>query len=126
MDYLQKLNLGDKGWNKADLLGQAVEAIKTAGERLAIPVLLGSQLNRAGHHASRPVLEHLRGSGEIEEKSNYVAFVYRDRVAGDGGDVELSAIAQVYQEKPYHPGTTLFFNAEKLSFFETQREPLNL
>jgi len=122
VDYLQKLRLEGNGWNKADLLGNAVEAIKTAGERLRIPVLLGSQLNRAGHSASRPGLEHLRGSGEIEEKSNYCLFIYRDKV----GERELSATAEVYAEKPYSPGAELFFNSTRLSFYGTTRQPVNL
>jgi len=122
VDYLQKLNLGDKGWNKADLLGNAVEAIKTAGERLRIPVLLGSQLNRAGHQAARPGAEHLRGTGEIWEKSNYCAFVFRDKL----GERELSTTAEVYQEKPYAPGAELFFNADRLAFYGTTRQPLSL
>ena len=122
VDYLQKLQLERKSWNKADLLGNAVETIKTAGERLAIPVLLGSQLNRAGHLAGRPGLEHLRGSGEIEEKSNHCLFVYRDKV----GDRELSATAEIYQEKPYAPGTELYFNSDRLTFYGTTHQSLNL
>lgn len=122
VDYLQKLDLGDKSWNRADLLGNAVETIKTAGEQLRIPVLLGSQLNRAGYHASRPGLEHLRGSGEIAEKANYCAFVYRDKV----GERELSSTAEVYQEKPYAPGCELYFNPDRLAFYSATREPLNL
>jgi len=122
VDYLQKLQLESKGWNKADLLGNAVETIKTAGERLAIPVLLGSQLNRAGHLAGRPGLEHLRGSGEIEEKSNHCLFVYRAKV----GERELSATAEIYQEKPYSPGAELYFNPERLAFYGTTHQSLNL
>ena len=121
VDYLQKLRLSSKGWNKADLLGNAVEIIKTAGERLRIPVLLGSQLNRAGHHAGRPGLEHLRGSGEIEEKSNYCAFVFRDKI----GERELSTTAELYQEKPYSPGAELFFNPDRLAFYSATREELS-
>lgn len=121
-DYLQKLRLAsDKGWNLASLVGQAVEVLKTAGERLGIPNLVGSQLNRAGRNTGgKPRLQHLRSSGEIEEKANHVLFLWREIM----DDSSLSLDAEMYQEKPYAPGTDLMFNPERLTFYGAVREPL--
>lgn len=120
VDYLQKITLADRrGWNKASLIGDTVEALKTAGEELRIPVLLGSQLSRAGH--DRPHLNHLRDSGEIEEKANYVAFVYRERLINNS----LSQSTQWYQEKPFDGQVTFYFDSTRLAFVQTTKEELN-
>ncbi len=120
-DYLQKLKLSDKGWNQASLIGEAVETIKSTLERLGIPGVLGSQLNRAGRNTgSRPRLQHLRGSGQIEEFANYVLFLWREIL----DDSSLSLDTELYQEKPYAPGTTLMFNPDRLEFYGTDRVPL--
>lgn len=121
VDYLQKIALADRrGWNKAALIGDTVEALKTAGEELRIPVLLGSQLSRAGQ--DRPHLNHLRDSGEIEEKANYCTFIWRERLVGNA----LSQATQWYQEKPFSAGVEFYFDPSRLSFVQTTKGVLSV
>jgi replicative DNA helicase len=73
VDYLQKVALvGRNGQNEASWIAHTVEAFKTMAEQLAIPALLGSQLNRDGQRDNRKTSIGIRGSGEIEEKANYI------------------------------------------------------
>ena len=70
VDYFQKLAYGT---NRHDLTsaqarGQQVEVLKTMAERMNIPVLMLSQLNRKGT---------IRDTGELEEKCNLLVEVER-------------------------------------------------
>jgi len=113
VDYLQKVMLSSRdGWNQSSLIGDTVEILKTAGEELAIPLLLGSQLNRAGQE--RPHLNNLRSSGEIEEKANHVFFIWRERMVNN----RLSLTGLFYQEKPFDATVPIYFDAPKLTFIE--------
>jgi len=80
VDYLQKLTLPqNRGMNSAMLIGQQVEALKTAAEQLGIPVFLGSQVSHdwKGRADKRPQMSDLRNSGEIEEKANQIVMLHR-------------------------------------------------
>lgn len=98
IDYLQKVRLvGRAGQNEASWIANTVEAFKTMAEQLAVPVLLGSQLNREGQRFDRKTAAAIRGSGEVEEKANYVITLDRaildeparneqGRIVADEGD----------------------------------------
>jgi len=80
VDYLQKLALPDKrGWNTAMLYGLMAEALKTAAEQLAIPLVLGTQVSRDWKQTGdkRPTAGDIRNSGEIEEKVNQIVVLHR-------------------------------------------------
>lgn len=80
VDYLQKITLPDrKGMVMAMLYGMACESLKTAAERLGIPVILGSQVSREykRRRGGRPRLSDLRNSGEPEEKANQAIILHR-------------------------------------------------
>ena len=86
VDYLHIMTL-DSDQNKTDGLGTATKQLRDLGKELNCPVLLLSQLNRAGENAQesgqkkkarRPELSDLRSSGEIEQSADVVIFLYRD------------------------------------------------
>jgi replicative DNA helicase len=92
VDYLQKLALGRRrGENKADAIGNALEGQKNGAEQMGIPWLLGSQLSYEGH---------LRGSKEIEDKSNVVMFLERPLLTVPAHDEYGRVIADVGQRSP--------------------------
>lgn len=92
IDYLQLLR-GD-GENRTNEIGHVSRSLKTLAKQMNCPVIALAQLNRAKATASdkRPELTDLRGSGEIEQDADVVAFVHR--------------------EKEYNPQTALKDNAE--------------
>jgi replicative DNA helicase len=86
VDYLHIMTL-DSDQNKTDGLGTATKQLRDLGKELNCPILLLSQLNRAGENAQesgqkkkarRPELSDLRSSGEIEQSADIVVFLYRD------------------------------------------------
>jgi len=92
VDYLQKLALGQRrGENKADALGNSIEGQKNGAEQLGIPWLLGSQLSYEGH---------LRGSKEIEDKSNVVMFLERPLLTVPAHDEAGRVVANIGQRTP--------------------------
>jgi replicative DNA helicase len=92
VDYLQKLSLGlRRGENKADAIGNSIEGQKNSAEQLGIPWILGSQLSYEGH---------LRGSKEIEDKSNIVLFLERPILTVPACDEAGQVIADIGQRTP--------------------------
>ena len=84
VDYLNKLALPPLGGRtEASAIGDyRVEPLKTCAEQLAIPIITGSQLNRArqARGDKRATQDDLRGSGEIAEKANQVVVIHRKQV----------------------------------------------
>lgn len=80
VDYLHLLNLGER--NIVESLGQACKDLRGLGKELGCPVLLLSQLSRGQQDQNkkprRPELQDLRQSGEIEQVSDQVFFLYRE------------------------------------------------
>ncbi len=78
IDYLQLMIQGVA--KRHEELGMITKALKGLAKERKIPVILLSQLNRnlESRDDKRPILSDLRESGEIEEDSDVVIFVYRD------------------------------------------------
>lgn len=71
IDYLQKIRrVFQQGWNLAQVVGGQVEALKTCGEQLGIPVAVGSQFNRTTKGKAIKTSDDIRDTGELEEKTN--------------------------------------------------------
>lgn len=102
IDYLQKLRLtGTWGHNKAQALGEAMETVKThIAEQLGIPTMIASQTNRAASYASRKTGDHIRDSGEPQEKANIVLVLDRPILDDDLRDVSGAVVANEGQRSP--------------------------
>jgi replicative DNA helicase len=97
VDYLQKMKrVYRRGQNDASAVGTQVETLKTCGEQLGIPWLMGSQFSRASQHAERKTGKLIRDSGEPEEKANVVITLHRDILDSEQRDEEDRVVA--------HPG----------------------
>jgi replicative DNA helicase len=94
IDYLQQVSIPGRFGSRAEQVGHLARAVKTLATSLSVPVLSLSQLSRRSDHENRPpTLSDLRDSGEIEEASDAVVFLHRDRNAGkDGGDVDVDFV----------------------------------
>ena len=104
VDYLQKIAIPDvrgDARNYAQLVGGKVEILKNAAERSAIPIVLGSQVNRdyKTNANKRPTLEGLRDSGEIAEKANVVMILHNPKAREERDDTDESELIELYIEK---------------------------
>lgn len=76
VDYLQLLKSGArKGANRHEQIGDISRELKIAAKELEIPIIALSQLNREAD-GKVPQLSNLKESGDIEQDSDMVLFLY--------------------------------------------------
>jgi replicative DNA helicase len=80
VDYLQLMRPDDPRSSRVEQVGQMSRGLKILARELNIPVIAVSQLSRAPEQRpdKRPILSDLRESGNIEQDSDLVMFLYRD------------------------------------------------
>lgn len=86
VDYAQLL--AERGDNSTHELGRIVRNLKLMAEDMGLGIHLASQLNRLVElrDNKRPILSDLRQSGNLEEDSDLVAFLYRDEKYNSNSD----------------------------------------
>jgi replicative DNA helicase len=104
IDQLSRVSgegIWQKGMRSDEVIGEKVSALKGMAVDLDVPVGLYHQLNRetTKNEESRPRLENLRGSGNIEEHADNVAMFYRPK------PTELEAEILVLKQRDGAVGT---------------------
>lgn len=80
VDYIQKIKIVGKFPSRQVELQKVSERILEAAKQCAVPIILGAQLNRDTINRTRPKLENLRESGDIENDANTVIAIYNESV----------------------------------------------
>ncbi|MBP8994920.1 MAG: AAA family ATPase [Bacteroidales bacterium] len=116
IDYLQLVPVLSKGSQSRDVeIGKITRFLKILAMKLEIPIIILSQVNRK-RGREKYVLQDLRESGNIEQDSDQVWFIYRPTIHGktscsiNGFDVETdekTTILQLEKCRSATPGTTI-------------------
>jgi replicative DNA helicase len=82
IDYLQLMRHEGRVESRVEQVGQISRGLKGLARELNVPVIALSQLSRAVEQRSekhkKPILSDLRESGQIEQDSDLVMFIYRE------------------------------------------------
>jgi replicative DNA helicase len=80
VDYIQMIQSYKRSENRTQELSEIARGIKSLAKELDTPIIAVSQLSRAVESlgSRRPMLSHLRESGELEQTSDLVVFLYRE------------------------------------------------
>ena len=80
VDYMQLMRPEDPRVNRVEQVGQVSRGLKILARELNVPVIGISQLSRAPELRpdKRPILSDLRESGNLEQDSDVVMFIYRE------------------------------------------------
>ena len=80
VDYMQLMRPEDPRINRVEQVGQVSRGLKILARELEVPVIGISQLSRAPELRpdKRPILSDLRESGNLEQDSDVVMFIYRE------------------------------------------------
>ena len=80
VDYMQMLQSVGRAENRTQELSEIARGLKSLAKELNVPLVAISQLSRAVETlgSRRPMLSHLRESGELEAVADVVLFLYRE------------------------------------------------
>ncbi|MEA4882804.1 MAG: replicative DNA helicase [Clostridia bacterium] len=108
IDYLQLVQGRDRVENRQQEIAEITRSLKALARELDVPVLSLAQLSRAVEATAdkRPLLSHLKESGEIEQSADVVAFIYREEYYKP--DTERKNIAEIMVAKQRNGPTGSF------------------
>src|SRR5437899_8617300 len=124
VDYLQMIQSYKRTENRTQEISEIARSLKSLAKELDIPLIAVSQLSRAVEVTGtrRPMLSHLRESGELEQVADLVLFIYREDYYNP--ETEKKNIAEIIIAKHRNGpvGTIeLFFNREHSRFANLER-----
>jgi replicative DNA helicase len=123
VDYLQLMQ-GRNQENRVQEVSEISRSLKSLARELQVPVIACSQLSREPEKRidHRPQLADLRESGGIEQDSDLVLFIYRERFYNDNVAEDRRNIAEIIIAKHRNGPTGKF----ELLFIDEQTKFANL
>jgi replicative DNA helicase len=123
VDYLQLMQ-GRNQENRVQEVSDISRSLKGLARELQIPVIACSQLSREPEKRTdhRPLLSDLRESGTLEQDSDLVLFIYRERFYNDNVAEDKRNIAEIIIAK-HRNGPT---GKIELMFIDEQTKFVNL
>ena len=125
VDYLQLVKSGMRTNSREEEVATVARGLKELAGEFNLPVIALAQLNRdpEKRNNKRPVLADLRESGEIEQATDAVAFIYRDEMVNGDSSADRG-IAEIIVQKQrsgalgtvrtrFFPDYTRFDNLER-------------
>lgn len=98
IDYLQLIVNPVKGGTRENEVSQIARALKNLAKELDIPIIALSQLSRQSGDG-KPMLHHLRESGDLEASADQVIFIHRPEYYGNAlmsdGTTPSSGLAEI-------------------------------
>ncbi|MCG7882356.1 MAG: DnaB-like helicase C-terminal domain-containing protein [Candidatus Thiodiazotropha endolucinida] len=76
VDYLQRIRAADRKLSAYERVSHVAMSLKELARNLNVPVLSLAQINREGAKNAR--MEHLKGSGDIEQEADVIMMLDRD------------------------------------------------
>ncbi len=124
VDYLQMIQSYKRTENRTQEISEIARSLKSLAKELDIPLIAVSQLSRAVEVTGtrRPMLSHLRESGELEQVADLVIFIYREDYYNP--ETEKKNLAEIIIAKHRNGpiGTIeLFFHKEHSKFGNLER-----
>jgi replicative DNA helicase len=121
VDYLQLMQSKTQSENRVQEISKISRDLKALARELEVPVLALSQVSRAVDARTNhiPMLSDLRESGSIEQDSDVVIFLYRDKIYNP--DTEKEHVADLILAKHRNGPTgqiALFFNETQTRFVD--------
>src|SRR6266508_1679309 len=123
VDYLQLMRTGEEEENRVQEIATITRNLKSLARELNVVLVALSQLSRAaGDAGHEPKLSTLRESGSIEQDSDQVIMLWRDKEEGIPGAPKLIK-GSVAKNRNGPTGIfELLFEAEQARFFSRARE----
>jgi replicative DNA helicase len=98
VDYLTKVrpNPAAKNRSRENEVSECAQELKSIAKELGVPLVALAQLNRDCEDQAdkRPMMSHLRESGQIEQEADAVLFLYRDEYYRKG-DSDSPGIVEI-------------------------------
>jgi len=128
IDYLQMIQSYKRTENRTQEISEIARALKSLAKELNVPVIAISQLSRAVELTGtrRPMLSHLRESGELEQVADLVLFIYRqdyydpERARAEGKENVAEIIVAKHRNGPVGQ-VELYFHKEHNRFANLER-----
>jgi replicative DNA helicase len=133
IDYLQLMTSSSKkrNMNRTEEVGECSKGLKAAAKRFNIPIITLSQLSREVEKRADkiPMLSDLRESGDIEQDTDIVAFVFRPeyyQITEDDQGRSTAGMGYFIVAKNRNGALDtipLFYNAKYAKFQEVWQKP---
>jgi len=124
VDYLQMIQSYKRTENRTQEISEIARSLKSLAKELDIPLIAVSQLSRAVEVTGtrRPMLSHLRESGELEQVADLVIFIYREDYYNPETEKKNLAEIIIAKHRNGPVGTVeLFFHKEHSKFGNLER-----